>query len=74
MRYCPTRVVVLIVVISACGVGLPALPTAPSSLTTGVAVYEHEDFMGLSAHLTEGVLNLQLFPRVWAGDPRRVPR
>ena len=61
MRYCPARVVVLIVVISACGEGLPALPTAPSNLTTGVAVYEHQDFMGLSAHLTEDVRNLQSY-------------
>ena len=61
MRYCPAPVVVLIVVISACGEGLPVLPTAPSNLTTGVAVYEHGDFMGLSAHLTEDVLNLQSY-------------
>ena len=44
-----------------CRHAVPALPTAPSNLTTGVAVYEHEDFMGLSAHLTEDVLNLQSY-------------
>jgi hypothetical protein len=60
MRYCAARVVVLIVVISACE-GLPRLPTAPSDLTTGVAIYEDEEFMGASALLTEDILNLQSY-------------
>jgi hypothetical protein len=53
-------VVVLIVVISACE-ELPRLPTAPSNLTAGVAIYEHELFTGASALLTEDVLNLQSY-------------
>jgi hypothetical protein len=37
------------------------LPLAPSELTTGVVLYEHADYAGLSAHVTESVRHLDDF-------------
>jgi hypothetical protein len=37
------------------------LPTAPSELTTGIVVYEHADFRGASAHVTEDISDLREF-------------
>lgn len=34
------------------------LPTGPSDLATGIVVYEHANFLGASAHITEDVRNL----------------
>ena len=36
-----------------------SLPTAPSELTTGVTIYEHANFVGASAHLTQDVSDLK---------------
>jgi hypothetical protein len=44
----------------ACG-GLGGLPLAPSELTTGVVLYEHIDYAGLSAHVAESVRHLDDF-------------
>ena len=38
-----------------------SLPTAPSDLTTGIVVYEHANFLGASAHITEDVSDLKEF-------------
>jgi len=37
------------------------LPTSPSSLTTGINVYEHANFLGSSAHITGDIKNLGEF-------------
>jgi hypothetical protein len=41
--------------------GARSLPTAPSELTTGIVIYEHADFTGESALITEDVKNLEDF-------------
>src|SRR5689334_8833198 len=33
----------------------PRLPTAPSELLTGIVVYEHANFLGASAHITNDI-------------------
>ena len=38
---------------------LPSFPTAPAELTTGVAVFEHADYAGESALITENQENLK---------------
>jgi hypothetical protein len=38
-----------------------SLPTAPSELTGGVVVYEHADYLGKSAHITEDTKDLKDF-------------
>lgn len=35
------------------------LPTAPSDLTTGIVVYQHADYLGASAHITQDVTHLK---------------
>jgi hypothetical protein len=37
------------------------LPTAPSDLTTGIVIYEHADYLGASAHVTEDITDLKDF-------------
>jgi hypothetical protein len=37
------------------------LPLEPSGLTTGVVVYEHANFLGDSAHITEDIRDLRDF-------------
>ena len=37
----------------------PSLPTAPSELTTGVAIYEHANYAGESALISEDLKNLK---------------
>lgn len=39
--------------------GARSLPTAPSELTSGIAIYEHADFKGESALITEDIKNLE---------------
>ena len=34
------------------------LPTAPSDLTTGIVIYEFQDYQGRSAHVTEDIREL----------------
>ena len=34
------------------------LPTAPSDLTTGIVIYEFQDYQGRSAHVTEDISDL----------------
>lgn len=36
-----------------------SLPTAPSDLADGIVVYEHADYLGASAHLTDDLGNLK---------------
>jgi hypothetical protein len=36
-----------------------SLPTAPSDLTTGIVVYEHANFLGESAHITQDISDLR---------------
>ena len=38
-----------------------SLPTAPSELATGIVVYEHANFLGASAHITEDISDLREF-------------
>mgnify|MGYP002087987217 CR=1 FL=1 len=38
-----------------------SLPTAPSELATGIVVYEHANFLGASAHITEDISDLKEF-------------
>ena len=38
-----------------------SLPTAPSELVTGIVVYEHANFLGASAHITEDISDLSNF-------------
>ena len=38
-----------------------SLPTAPSTLETGITVYEHADFLGKSAHITSDISDLRDF-------------
>jgi hypothetical protein len=35
------------------------LPSAPSALTAGIVIYEHANFIGASAHLTEDIADLR---------------
>ena len=47
-----------------CGVAVlsgcqKSLPTAPSDLTAGIVIYEHDDYLGESAHLVHNVANLK---------------
>ena len=35
------------------------LPAAPSDLTTGIVVYEHANYLGESAHITEDLKDLK---------------
>ncbi len=46
------------------------LPMAPSALTTGVILYEHANFLGNSAHLTEDMRDLRDFrgPCITSGE------
>lgn len=37
------------------------LPTAPSDLTAGIVVYQHADYLGASAHITQDVTHLKDF-------------
>jgi hypothetical protein len=36
-----------------------SLPTAPSELASGIALYEHADYLGESAHLTHNIADLK---------------
>ena len=42
-----------------------SLPTAPSELATGIVVYEHANFLGASAHITEDISDLSNFKGPW---------
>jgi hypothetical protein len=39
------------------------LPSAPSDLTTGIVVYEHANYLGQSAHITEDIDDLKEIDR-----------
>ncbi|HVH54656.1 MAG TPA: hypothetical protein VM791_00275 [Vicinamibacterales bacterium] len=39
--------------------GLEELPTVPGELTTGIAIYEHADYAGASALITEDIKDLK---------------
>jgi hypothetical protein len=39
--------------------GLEELPGAPSDLTTGIVIYQHADYLGVSAHLTQDIRHLR---------------
>jgi hypothetical protein len=49
---------VLLTLVAACQ---KKLPTGPSDLAEGVIVYEHANFQGTSAHLTQSVADLRDF-------------
>jgi hypothetical protein len=38
-----------------------SLPTAPSELTTGITIYQHADYLGESAHVTQDIKDLKDF-------------
>ena len=38
-----------------------SLPTAPSELTTGITIYQHADYLGESAHVTQDITDLKDF-------------
>ena len=38
-----------------------SLPTAPAELTSGIVIFEHSNYMGASAHVTEDLKNLEDF-------------
>jgi hypothetical protein len=40
------------------GCSAPELPMSPSSLTTGIVLYEHANFLSNSAHLTSDIRDL----------------
>ena len=48
----------LLVCLAACQ---DALPTAPSDLQSGIVIYEHANYLGQSAHLTQSAANLADF-------------
>ena len=52
--------VVAFAALSGCEVSLPG---APSDLTTGIVVYEHANYLGESAHVTEDIKDLRSFDR-----------
>ena len=53
------RVVPLaLLLLSGCD-GYPSFPTAPSELTSGIALYQHADYAGESAVITEDQKNLK---------------
>ena len=35
------------------------LPTAPAELTSGIVIYEHVNYMGAAAHVTDDIRNLE---------------
>jgi hypothetical protein len=37
------------------------LPLAPSELATGIVIYEHADYLGASAHITQDIKDLKDF-------------
>jgi hypothetical protein len=39
------------------------LPVAPSDLTTGIIIYEHANYLGQSAHVTEDIKDLRSVDR-----------
>jgi hypothetical protein len=39
------------------------LPVAPSELTTGIIIYEHANYLGQSAHVTEDIKDLRSIDR-----------
>lgn len=45
----------------ACGCNPDELPMAPTSLSAGIILYEHANFLGNSAHLTADVTDLREF-------------
>lgn len=56
----PRRAAVLLAGI-AIGCGKDSLPTAPSELSSGITVYEHANFLGESAHITQDIADLRDF-------------
>lgn len=41
------------------GCEMDRLPTAPSDLSTGIVVYEHANYLGQSAHITDDIRDLR---------------
>jgi hypothetical protein len=54
----PLAVALVLVLCAGCK---GSLPSAPSDLTTGVIIYEHQDYQGQSAHITEDISDLGEF-------------
>ena len=56
------RVAYIAVVCLLVGSCRQTLPTAPSNLTTGIVIYEFQDYQGESAHVTEDISDLDDVP------------
>jgi hypothetical protein len=54
-------VVCLISLVMLVGCGAPELPMEPSSLSAGIILYEHANFLGNSAYITGDVPDLRKF-------------
>ena len=52
------RRIALALLVGMAGCEMPSLPMAPSDLTSGVSIYEHANFLGNSALLTESNTDL----------------
>jgi hypothetical protein len=58
LRVCGTAVA--FAALSGCEV---TLPVAPSELTSGIIIYEHANYLGESAHVTEDIKDLRSIDR-----------
>ena len=54
------RLATACVLVGSCS-STPTLPWAPSNLTTGIAIYEFQDYQGTRSHVTEDIPDLDAF-------------
>ena len=55
------RLFALAVIVAGAACGPDMLPLPPTTLETGIVIYEHANFIGASAHLTEDIPDLRAF-------------